>query len=243
MQGGAPVFESRVWVGYREEAKTGRDRLDFAQVPPIGRSVRLSILEEVAGREVAHAGSFKPPVGKGTKAGRTWTLRLENEATGEREVRLRVKGAGRLPSGQERYVLDLSKERRLAMGQRIGLKAGEERKLKVIVGTEAYAKNKSEGIELETFKNELRGNYPNPFGEETTLAYTLGEEAAVTVEIYNVLGQRVRTLVREEKQGAGLYRLRWEGENRYGEPVGSGVYFYRIRAGDFRETRKMVLDR
>jgi hypothetical protein len=230
---------SRVWLGLREGAKRGRDRLDFAKAPPIGRGPRLSVIEEVAGREVPHAGSFKPKAGRG----RSWQLRLTNRSEGSREVRLGLEGEGRLPSGFERYVLDLRKRRRVAPGQTVRLEAEESRALKVIVGTEGFAEQKSEGIGLEVFKNELRGNYPNPFGEETTLAYTLKGKRAVTIEIYDVLGRRVRTLLKEKEQEAGLHRLQWEGENRYGTPVGSGVYFYRIEAGDFRETRKMVVVR
>jgi flagellar hook assembly protein FlgD len=64
----------------------------------------------------------------------------------------------------------------------------------------------------------------------------------VTLEIYNVLGQRVRTLVRK-KQERGLHRVSWNGENRYGTRVGSGVYFCRIEAGRFTATQKMVLVR
>jgi hypothetical protein len=228
----------RVWLGLRPEAKAGRDHLDFAQAPPIGDGVRLSAQEDVGDRSVAHAGSFKPPSGKG----RTWTLRLANPGEQTREVRLGFRGDGGLPEGHSRYVLDLSTERRVAPGQTLSLASGERRSLKVIVGTEAFAKTENEGIELETFVNELRGNYPNPFTRETTIGYTLASEQTVTIEVFNVLGQRVRTLV-QGKRDPGLHRIRWRGENRYGDPVGSGVYFYRIDADGFAATRKMVLVR
>jgi hypothetical protein len=158
-------------------------------------------------------------------------------------VRLGLTASGGLPPGQKRYLLDLTGRRRLAPGQRVSLEGGAARRLKLIVGTRAFAEAESEGIELEAFVNELRGNYPNPFGQETTLAYTLAERQEVTLEVYNVLGQRVRTLLRNKPQRAGLHRLRWAGENRYGDPVGSGVYFLRLRAEGFTETKKMVLVR
>jgi len=229
----------RVWIGLREGAKAGRDSLDFAQVPPLGQRLRLSVPEEVAGRSVAHAGSFKPRGGDG----RAWTLTLSNRGKTAREVQMRFRSEGTLPENFNRYVLDLGQERRIAPGTNLDLKEGESRSLKVILGTESFAKAESESIELNTFTNELRGNYPNPFGQETTIAYTLETEQAVTVEIYNVLGQRVRRLVTKKKQEAGLHRLQWGGKNRYGSPVGSGVYFYRIDAENFTETRKMVLVR
>ena len=131
----------------------------------------------------------------------------------------------------------------MAPGQTLTVGAGKQRALKIIVGTKAYAESESGGIGLDAFTNKLRGNYPNPFGQETTIGYTLAEKQDVTVEIYNVLGQRVHTLVSEKKQRAGLHRVQWTAENRYGEPVGSGVYFVRIRAADFTETKKIVLVR
>jgi len=70
----------------------------------------------------------------------------------------------------------------------------------------------------------------------------LGERQDATIQIYNVLGQRVRTLVDAPKT-AGVHRVEWDGQNRYGTPVGSGVCFYRLQAGDTSETRKMVLVR
>jgi hypothetical protein len=234
---------SRVWVGLRTEAKGGRDALDFAQAPPIGAEVRLSARETVSGEVVPHAGSFKPPSVGAREQGRAWTLELTNQSDGKKEVRLRLDSGGSLPEGQGRYVLDLGTERRVAPGATLGLEGGETRGLKVIVGTEAFARSESEGIELNTFTNELRGNYPNPFGGETTIAYTLSSEREVTIEIYDVLGRRVRTLVRGEAREAGLHETEWRGRTRGGTPAGSGVYFYRIEAGDFTETRKMVLVR
>jgi hypothetical protein len=233
----------RAWLGLREKARIGRDVLDFAQAPPIGGRVQVWAEETVAGRVVPHAGSFKPLPEDVNREGQSWTLRVANPSDEtDREVRIRLREHGRLPDGHERYVLDLTTDRRVASGARLDLGPGEKRGLKVIVGTESFAKAESPGIGLNTFADELRGNYPNPFGEETTIAYTLSGEREVKIEIYDVLGRRVRRLV-GETQAAGLHRVRWDGENRYGTPVGSGVYFYRIKAGDFVETRKMVLVR
>jgi hypothetical protein len=228
-----------VWLGLRAEAKRGRGALDFAQAPPIGRPVRLSVQETVSGEAVPHAGSFKPP----STDGRAWALRLTNRSEEQADVRLTAESEGGVPAGQDRYVLDLSGEGRLAPGQTLALEGREQRRLKVIVGTKAFAKAESEGIELNTFRTELRANYPNPFGEGTQIAYTLSSERAVTIEIYDVLGRRVRTLVGGKSREAGLHKERWRGRTQYGKPAGSGVYFYRIKAGDFTATKKMVLVR
>jgi fibronectin type 3 domain-containing protein len=87
---------------------------------------------------------------------------------------------------------------------------------------------------------ELAQNYPNPFNPETTIRYALAGPSHVTVTVYNMAGQTIRTLV-EQHQAIGFYTVRWDGRNSYGEPVASGVYLYRIQAGDFSSVRKMLL--
>ena len=91
----------------------------------------------------------------------------------------------------------------------------------------------------------LLQNYPNPFNPETWIPYILSKDSSVTIDIYTASGQLVRTLpLGHQKQGAYLFRNKaayWEGNNEDGEVVGSGVYFYQLRTGDFSATRKMVI--
>jgi hypothetical protein len=88
--------------------------------------------------------------------------------------------------------------------------------------------------------NSLGQNYPNPFNPTTTINYSIKEQVYVTLKIYNVAGQLVKTLV-NEKKAPGLYTIQWNGENNTGDPVGSGVYFYRMVTKDFSQTRKLIL--
>ncbi len=78
-------------------------------------------------------------------------------------------------------------------------------------------------------------NYPNPFNATTSIKYNLPVASGVTIEIYNILGRKVETLVQGE-QPAGYHQVVWDAED-----ASSGFYFYRIQAGDFAETRRMVL--
>lgn len=87
---------------------------------------------------------------------------------------------------------------------------------------------------------ELEQNYPNPFNPITAIRYSLRRPSQVEITVFNVLGQEVRTL-ESGMQPAGSYETTWNGTDQAGSPVASGVYFYRIKAGDFTETRKMVL--
>jgi hypothetical protein len=87
----------------------------------------------------------------------------------------------------------------------------------------------------------LSDNYPNPFNPETTIKYQLPEAGDVTLEVYNMLGQVVRTLV-SEQQNAGRYVLQWDATNDAGQALSSGIYFYRIQAGgEFQSVKKMLL--
>ncbi|MFC1726436.1 T9SS type A sorting domain-containing protein [candidate division KSB1 bacterium] len=86
----------------------------------------------------------------------------------------------------------------------------------------------------------LENNYPNPFNPETTIRYSIPKTADVKLAVYNVLGQEIKALVNENKK-AGYHSVKWDGTNNYGVKVGSGIYIYRIRAGGFTESKKMVL--
>ena len=83
-------------------------------------------------------------------------------------------------------------------------------------------------------------NYPNPFNPVTTLKYSLPQRAEVEVAVFNVLGQKVATLV-NELQSAGEHSVVWNGTDATGRAAASGVYFYRVRAGEEVQTRKMLL--
>ena len=86
----------------------------------------------------------------------------------------------------------------------------------------------------------LHQNYPNPFNPVTTIAYDLHAPVHVDLVVYSVRGERIRHLV-ARWQGAGRYTVTWQGVNDAGVPVATGVYFYKLVAGDYVSTRKMIL--
>jgi|GEM_PF-3143890 len=91
-------------------------------------------------------------------------------------------------------------------------------------------------------KFTLEQNYPNPFNPETVINYQLAAASTVTLLIYNLRGQKIRTLIDEEK-AAGSYSVQWNGKDDSGFAVASGIYVYLITAGEFRDLKKMVLVR
>jgi hypothetical protein len=100
------------------------------------------------------------------------------------------------------------------------------------------------GVEDRSLRPEvfaLEQNYPNPFNPSTTIQYSLPEPVDVKLTIFNIMGQRVATLV-DGVQQAGYYNMLWNATNKYGVRVSTGVYFYILQAGDkFVKTKKMLL--
>ncbi len=87
---------------------------------------------------------------------------------------------------------------------------------------------------------DLAQNYPNPFNPSTEIHFALPEDAKITLKIYNIAGELVKTLV-DERKAAGNYSMTWNGTNDKGRSVAAGVYFYQIETGKFNKTKKMLL--
>ena len=86
----------------------------------------------------------------------------------------------------------------------------------------------------------LLQNFPNPFNASTVIRVRLPEASEITLSVYNLLGQEVRRLVDGEVE-AGTHWVLWDGRNEDGKPVGSGIYLYRLEAGEILRTCKAVL--
>jgi flagellar hook assembly protein FlgD len=86
----------------------------------------------------------------------------------------------------------------------------------------------------------LSQNYPNPFRTMTGIRYQLPKSGNVTIAIYNVFGQRIKTLVNEPKD-VGYYTVHWDGRSQDGKQVSNGVYFCRMIAGEYTSVKKILL--
>jgi hypothetical protein len=99
----------------------------------------------------------------------------------------------------------------------------------------SYGPTGIEQLEDGVSTYSLSNNYPNPFNPSTIISYSVPDISFIKLKVYDVLGNEIETLVHEEKP-AGTYEITW-----YAEYLPSGVYFYKLQAGDFVETKKMVL--
>ncbi|MGE5681241.1 MAG: alpha-amylase family glycosyl hydrolase [Bacillota bacterium] len=125
----------------------------------------------------------------------------------------------------------------------IQLNAGEFRiyttaKLPVPESDILNAVEKDNSVQVKDFA--LEQNYPNPFNPSTMISYHIAKPEMVSLRIFDLLGREVKTLVNQE-QSKGAYRVEWNGDNNSGMKVSGGLYLYRLEAGNYVETRKMML--
>ena len=224
-------------VGFAPDAAVGRDRLDLGEPPPIGDYVRVSVIEN--GERWMR--SLKPVRADGDM----WDLEVTASesllADGTQRIVLSLGEEGLRPDGFELYVID--RDRGTAV-ERDGntfevtvTRDAPVRRLRLIAGTEAYAQTGSEGAPLEFTGFALDAGYPNPFAEQTTISYRLDARGPATLEVFDLLGRRVRVLA-DGDHTAGPHSVEWDARDASGRFVSNGLYLVRLRAGDASATRR-----
>ncbi len=104
----------------------------------------------------------------------------------------------------------------------------------------AYKEGFSEPVAGLPLRFALFQNHPNPFNPGTVIRYALPTSTDVTLTVYNLLGQEVRTLI-QSTMAAGYHKVYWDGKDGFGKQVASGVYFYRLQTKEFTKANKMLL--
>ncbi len=224
-------------VGMLESAQDGFDREDYLEAPPIGDYLQLSIMEG----NNRFAGDFRAV----SSSGAFWDLSLST--TGKKEiVNIAIDGASVLNESFQIWLLDQDRGCLIPIRNWKGEMEVEERgklhHLRLIVGTEEYAMQKNGSIPLIPYCFVLFPNFPNPFNPETKIGYQLGEKSHVQLEIFDLLGRRIKIWI-EEGQPAGMHQVVWNGKDDTGIAVKSGLYVFRISTGKFTASRKMLLIR
>jgi len=110
---------------------------------------------------------------------------------------------------------------------------------RIVIGTKEFVNRHIESLTREEFK--LEQNFPNPFNSSTSITVRLPLDAQIRLEIYNVLGQRIRTLI-DGRYQAGVHTYSWDGTDNSGSKVPTGIYFYRLtESGKPLNTKKMIV--
>jgi hypothetical protein len=232
---GTHLRDAQNYLGLVSGASVNEDAFDYPDPPGIDPAVHLSIMQGT----VSYLRNFKPFAGDGE----SWDVQIRSDVPAS-QVTVSLSDEGQMPDGFHLYVLDRNDFNIIELQNNqftVRLDGPQSvRSLKIILGTPAYAAGNSEGIPLVPVDYALEQNYPNPFNPTTTIRYQLSKKSEVRLEVFNLLGQRVKTLF-EGEQVTGAYSVTWRGDSNVGTAVASGVYIYRIRAGEFVQSKKLLL--
>jgi len=241
-----PLFSSSFWnieikmksgdfvdtdnfAGVRADALEGPDIYDFSEPPPAPTAPSLGFLIPDDDGRLRRV-DYRPPTDKGA----SWEIQI-SQAT---DRKLTFLGLDRVPVDMEAWLFtddgkkyDLYKDSEINLPERVT-------SAKLIIGNKSYTQDELSSILPIDF--ELEQNFPNPFNPLTTIKFALPKNGMTTLEIFNVLGQRVRTLIDRELP-AGYHTVTWNGEDNNGKESASGVYFYRLVSGGRSAYKKMML--
>ncbi len=224
-------------IGFAADASAGHDRLDLREPPMIGDHLRVTVLD---GGKLWIRNLRPAPTD-----GEVWDIEVtasDELLTGARRVELSLTEEGTRQPGFGLWVIDRDLGTALAVTDgmfEVTLdRDAPVRRLRLIAGTEAFARSESEGAPLEPVTFALDAGFPNPFAEQTTLRYRLATRGSATLDVFDLLGRRVRVLT-DGVHDAGAHTAVWDGLDGSGRPVASGVYLIRLRAADASVTRRV----
>ena len=257
-------FTGENW-GYRimAESKGGQDLCNYAGIsaeeekviwaepPQIDNAVSLCIkraeetgLQKASGSNGGRLAAVMEAAGEG---GNLWDLELTGCKEGEK-AEVRLEGYGELPEGYDQYLLDCDWKiaydvSSLSSPLEVKMGSSGKRNLRLLAGSKDFIKSNSNGIAVYPEEYLLRQNFPNPFNPVTTVVFAVPERAKVSLDIYNILGQKVRTLLNAQAKEEGYHVMEWDSRNDRGIPVASGMYIIRFVANGHVKIKKAMLIR
>ena len=226
-------------IGRHSEAKDGKDNMDIPILPFVGKGLSVSISLDNDTRF-----DYSSDIRSLDEQNGVWSVSLSSSGdpgsvqfSAEASVSISPEISVAVLDIQTRKIYTDVLVKHIDIKDRLSL--GYE--LKFVVGDPAYVESMLLNI-LSQIPSEfaLGQNYPNPFNPMTRLDYLLPRRSDVSIRVYNMLGQEIITLL-EQEQSYGKYSVLWNGLDKSGKQVASGVYFTELRAGSIRKTRKMLL--
>ena len=226
------------YVGMFEDAKNDLDKYDVIKPPAINDQVKVLI---ESGKNY-----FARNVVPVSKDGAYWDFTVETKSPNQ-QTTLIIDSKFDIPQNFNIWLIDKSRKVPLKINNGLTEIITNENgkiRLRIIVGTEDYAKLNLESISLSPIDYMLSQNYPNPFNPNTTILFALPQQSNVTLKIYNILGELMAELINDQSFEEGYHKITFDGSL-----LSSGVYIYRIQAVDpvsgsgqgFTETKKMIL--
>jgi len=217
------------YVGMKVKAKDGYDRSDIYELPPIAQDLKLSIID--GDREYAQ--NIVPI----SSDGASWDLKI-NTQRGDRNVILNFDEIVQMPEKFKIWLADIGKNEWIPVidNNACVVMSGTEKHLKMIAGTQQYAEDIFENIPLIPAGYHLSQNYPNPFNPVTHIRFGIPERTRIQLEVYDVLGRMVKSLLDNNIQNPGWYEISFDAGS-----LASGVYFFVLKTKKYSEVRKMLL--
>jgi hypothetical protein len=229
------------YAGVRGDALDEWDHHDFYEPPPIGDYVMLYFPHrEWSIRPDTYSQDFRPTNSNSYR----WDFEVRSRI--KDSVKLTFAGLDEIPATYEVWVLDklLKRSQNLRQNNHYAfqnLKKEQIHELALLVGNRQFVEEKLHEAGAIPSQYALFDNFPNPFNPTTAIRYALPEPQKVTLKIYNLFGQEVTSLLDGELKNSGYHIEYWDGRNRQGFAVASGVYLYQIHMDNFSDTKKMVL--
>jgi len=236
---GEYFFDHSNVIGRQDDATDYEDGYDVPSLPNLDHFIKLSM-------DLNNNSNFNysSDIRSIDEFNGVWNLRLNGKGH-LNPVTVSADVNSSLPQGLVVQVVDIPNrtiyDQFLVNGITIDDKLTEGYDMKLVAGDQQYVEETVLKI-LSKIPEEfsLSQNYPNPFNPLTKMDFSLPKTGRVVITIYNLLGQEVTTLI-NERLSYGYHTVTWQGTDRMGRPVGSGVYFSELKAAGNRKTRKMIL--
>jgi len=237
------AIDSLNYVGVFNEAADGYDANDFPEPPAIGNFVMLNIPHN---NWDENSNTYTIDIQSVSNKGNLWNFNVLTNIP-KSEVKLEFIGVNLVTDSFNVQLIDrdLKIAKKIDDSQIYSFLSGNEiiskRQFRLIVGNDDFISNNNDDISVIPDEYYLSQNFPNPFNPSTSIYYNLTEMTTVNIQIYNILGQVVKTLVDDELKIAGTHVLIWDGTDTNNIPVTSGLYLCKMKCKNFEKTRKLIL--
>ncbi|HXF48151.1 MAG TPA: T9SS type A sorting domain-containing protein, partial [Verrucomicrobiae bacterium] len=218
-------------LGTSEAALSGYDRMDWELPPALPGDLRVVFQRD---KDFGQAGDYLTDIRPTLTESESWGFTVQPGES--RAIELSFGGLADVPEGFDVILTDIEGRAKQNLRTEAVYRfiASEDRHFELTVTPKTTGQTA-----LMPTKYELHQNFPNPFNPQTLIKYDLPEAANVRLEVFNILGQKVTTLV-DRYEAAGPKSALWDGTDAAGNKVSSGVYFYKLKAGDYLATKKMT---
>ncbi len=218
--------------GVKELATAAIDHYDYPEPPPIGDFISLYFTSK------EHTIGYSTDYRELGKDGYTFDFELTSNVDGQKTIDIQPEN---LPMNHDWTVI--SNETNVNYMKESVRTSLKQAHFTLVIGTTDYIDSAIKDYQPLPSNYKLEQNYPNPFNSSTFIKFQLPHATRVTVEIINILGQNIKTLIQNELKEAGHYQVEWNGKDNTGGNVSSGIYILHLKTEQFTHSIKMILQK